>query len=59
MQTQAEFVAERMKRHREAEMERDSQLLLDMLNAPPTVIGQREYAAYCYSPGWSTKRQAG
>lgn len=59
MKTEAEFVAERMKAHREAVADKDSQLLLSMLNPTPTVVSERERSQYCYSEGWQFRRQAG
>jgi len=59
MQTQAEFVAERMKRHLEECKGLEDDPLYKLAHPAPTVISQREYDAYCYAPDFMTKRQAG
>lgn len=58
MQTEAEFVAERIQSHREALADSDSRFLLELLEAPPTPVSQAEKDAYCLPTGWLWRRQA-
>lgn len=61
MKTEAEFVAERLAAHREACAGLDDDPLYQLARGThePLVIDPRERDQYCYSKGWSLKRQAG
>lgn len=60
-QSEAEFVAERMKRHREECDGMDDDPLYAMARGTHVdrPISQQEYDAYCFAPGWHSRRQAG
>lgn len=59
MKTEAEFVAERMKAHREACAGLDNDPIYQLAHPTPTVVSQRERDQYCFSEGWQLRRQAG
>lgn len=60
-QTEAEFVAERMKRHREECEGLDEDPLYAMARGTHAErpISQQERDAFCLSEGWMWRRQAG